>query len=104
MTEPQLSEAFTKTCQLGVMRGHEKLTEISGCWEHRVDDDWGIILNPHSEIHLASDGVEVLPFNMHVTHRGMPVGVIGPYGGTLIMGAEDDFIKALDEQIKELSA
>ena len=95
----QLSEAFVKTCNLGLMRGHEKLTKLPGCWEHHVNDDWEIILNPHSEIHLASDGCEVKPFNILVSHKGMPVGVISPYGGALMMGAEDDFIKALDEQL-----
>lgn len=101
MSDQPLSELFVKTCQLGyMMSGHEKLNKIQGCWEHQVNDDWHVTLNPHLEPTCDSKGEELGPFTLIAKHKGMPVFTCDPYGGAGLTGAEGDFIEILDSQLK----
>ncbi len=100
MSEDQpISEAFVKICKLALDRGFKDLCGIDGCFEHDIDDNWHISLNAHMEINKDLDGQDVQPFAAIVRHKNFPVGIISPYGGALMSGAESDFIEALDAQI-----
>lgn len=98
----QLSEAFVKTCSLLLARGYKDLCNTPGCIEHDINDDWHIKLNPHNEPATDSNDSEIKPFSMIVLHKEMPVGLIGPYDGALMFGAEQDYIAVLDEQINAI--
>lgn len=95
-------EAFHKVVQLALQKGHRNLDQIPGCFEFEIDHDWKIILNPHKKPTTDLSGGEVPPFNMIVKHKTIPVGVLDPYGGSMMTGTESFFIQALDKQINRL--
>ncbi len=95
-----LSEAFTKVAKLALQKGHRDLNQLPGCFEFEIDQDWKISLNPHKQPTADSSGGEVPPFNMVVRHMSVPVGVIDPYGGTMMTGTESIFIAVLNKQLK----
>lgn len=95
----QIPEVFMKVAELALKRGHEALDKLDGCWEHDIDDDWRVTLNGRADPTADSKGYEVQPFHMLIEYKGSPVGVISPAGGTMMTGAEDDFVQALSGQL-----
>ncbi len=97
-----IPECFNKVAELAIKLGVTPLNKHSGCWEHTVDDQWSIKLNPHN-----TEIDNIPPFHMSVYYNGWPAGVISPtQGGVIAAGTsanEDAFIEALDEAIKDQS-
>lgn len=57
------------------------------------EDGWLIKLNS------TSDELDnVLPYHANVSHADWPVGIINPFAGTMMSGAEDDLIEWLEQQ------
>jgi len=95
----QITEAFSIVMQLAEKLGVRKINEIEGCWEVDVNESWSLSLNGHKESTKDSSGCEVPPFEMSITYNGLPAGIIGPTGGIIFSGGEDDFINAVKERI-----
>ncbi len=76
-------EAIVLMCaRLGVT-GIDKLP---GCWEHQIDDQWWVAVNPHLEDVRSSRGLTVPPFSAYVEYNGWPAGIIQPLGGEFAVG------------------
>lgn len=96
------TEVFGKTVELMLLHGHKNLYQLPGCFEFEIDQNWKVILNPHSQSAFDITGGEVLPYNMIVKHRSVPVGVFDPYGGTIMSEAEHDLNTVLTRQLEKL--
>ena len=105
MVDKQIAvpECFIKVAELAIKLGAAPLNKNAGCWEHRVDEDWSITLNPHDY-----DVDDIPPFCMAITYNGWPAGLVSPAnGGVIAAGAsanEDAFIEALEQAIAEAPA
>lgn len=95
----QITEAFSVVVQLADKLGVKKINEIEGCWEVDINEKWSLALNGHREPTKDSHGCEVPPFQMAVTYNGCPAGIIGPHGGFIFSGGEDEFIAAVKERL-----
>lgn len=51
--------------------------------------------NGHRTLVTTSTGAEVPPFHVYVERDGLPVGVLTPFGGTMLPGVEDELIAEL---------
>jgi hypothetical protein len=65
---------------LAAKLGVAPLNQFPGLWEHKVDEDWRLELNPHREPIEA-----VPPFSVAVFYRDWPFGVIDGHGGDWMM-------------------
>lgn len=77
---------FMAIAALHKARGVPKLTDLPGCWEVKVGDDWWFALNGHDKQIRCSKGAEVPPFNAYVMYGDWPAGFIDPYGGVFAAG------------------
>ncbi|AMO78076.1 hypothetical protein [Pseudomonas citronellolis] len=94
---------FILCCQLGTLCGQASIKDLPGCWEHKVDEDWSISFNGHSEEVRDSTGSPVPPLSIWVKHsRYFADGIITPFGGMIVGGreAEDDLMSALEAAIR----
>lgn len=81
--DDEICEAYMACAEFGLSTGMENLKEYPGVWEHRVDDNWQIAANGHTEPLRTSTGLNVPPFHFLVLFHEWPVGLIAPNGGTL---------------------
>lgn len=104
--QPPISEAYAALAELGLSLGVGNLKDHPGCWEHQIDELWWVAANGHSEPMKCSKGTEVPPFNFYVMCNGWPCGLVGPYGGVLILmhgedgDTEGELIAAVRAQTK----
>jgi hypothetical protein len=93
-----ISETFFEIADLAKRLGAERIGELPGCWEQRVDSRWWIAVNGKDKETACSHGSAVPPYSAYVEYNGWPAGMIDPYGGVLVAGEganEDTFIAAL---------
>ncbi len=99
-----VSLAFAKLVELGLALGFKSVSQLDGCAEFAIDDQWWCALNGHRERTKCTRGAEVPSFHAYVEFNGWPAGVISPRGGEFVAGAaanEDAFIAALESAIKQ---
>ena len=100
----QVPLAICKLAQLGGALGVTKITELPGCWEHKIDDEWEIAFNGHDEATASSlSSVPVPPMSVYIQYNGWPAGVVGFLGGVIAAseGAnEETFLAAIEAAIK----
>lgn len=93
-----MSEAFMVVVQLGLALGKRDMSKLPGCWEHQVDEQWWIALNPHDGNEKCSTGAAVPGFSIYIRFNEWPAGLIDPRSGVIAAGAaanEDSFIAAV---------
>lgn len=96
---------FVLCCQLATLSGQESIKDLTGCWEHQVNDDWHLSFNGHLQELKNSNGDPVPPCSVWVKHsKYFATGIVMPYGGIMLGGheAENDLIGALESAIREL--
>lgn len=93
-----VSEAFLLIMELGLALGVNPVTQFAGCWEHRLGERWLVALNGHRTLVTTSTGAEVPPFHVYVERDGWPVGLLTPFGGTMLPGLEDELIAELQRR------
>jgi len=81
-----ISEAFLKCCQLLHADGHRDIVK-NGVPVSRKFADWNFTLDPEA-------------MQIKLEHKDFPIGLFGVSGGALFSGAENDFINALDAELK----
>lgn len=104
--EQPVSEAFIAIMNLGEALGVREIAKLDGCWEHRVDDQWFIVVNGHSEPTKCSTGAGVPPFSAYIEFNGWPAGIIHPHAGVIAAGTEaneDAFIDAVNAATRRAS-
>jgi hypothetical protein len=90
--------AFCAVVELGQRRGVERVNQLAGCWEVKIDERWWFALNGHEKPTPCAAGVDVEPFSVYVTYNGWPAGMFNPRGGWIAAGEganEDAFIAAV---------
>lgn len=91
-----MTEAYSCVVDLGLALGLRNVGQMNKCWEHQVDDDWWIALNPKPEPIKCSKDIEVPGGNIWIEYRGFPAGIIGFNDGRMVGdGTEDKFIEAV---------
>jgi hypothetical protein len=93
-----MSESFFEICQLADRLGVSNIGNMTGCWEHAVDEHWWMAINGHASEMKCSRGATVPAFHAYIEYNGWPAGFISPNGGIIAAGAaanEDAFIAAL---------
>jgi hypothetical protein len=94
----RLSHVFLAIADLAIALGEAPINKCDGCWEHAIDENWWVAVNPHLEPRSTSSGEEVPSGHAYVKFNGWPAGLLTPFGGTLAAGAaanEDTLIAAL---------
>lgn len=99
MTEPQITEAFAKTCTLLHQRGYRDIAANAEVVNEQIDDNWRIAFNPTMDSLPLECGYELPAMSVSVTHKDFPCGVFGALDGAMMADAEADYIAALDAQI-----
>ena len=97
-TRRPVSVAFALLADYALALGAAPLVRHVGCWERMIGERWWVALNGHGTPARCSRGMEVPPFHAYFEHRGIPAGLITPFGGTIAAGAtvhEDDLIAEL---------
>lgn len=100
----EISEAFDKMAQLGLLLGVRSIKDLPGAWVQKVDDHWSFAVNGHDEeVRVAptpSDmAATVKRFEAAVWYRGWLAASLSPAGGVFLNASEDEFIDALDRAI-----
>jgi len=99
----QISEAFDKMVQLGLMLGVSSIKDLPGVWFQKVDDRWCFAVNGHDEeMEAGPEGgmpVHIQPFDAAVWCDGWFAASLSPVEGVFLNAREDDFIDALDRAI-----
>jgi len=99
----EMSEIFSKTCDLAIAHGHKSLNKLPGCLEMAIDECWWFALNAHIETVETTEGTRVPEFTIYFKFNGWPAGLIGMREGCLAAGEaanEDTLIAALDSAIQ----
>ncbi len=99
MTDQGIAEAYARVVQLALALGVRKASALPGLWEHDVDAQWRVKLNPHPE-----EREQIPGYHMLVEFNGWPAGLISPQGGTIAAGAvanEHTFIEAVCQAIRD---
>ena len=94
----EIATTFAKIVELTEHLGIRALNKLPGCWVHKIDDQWKIALNGHSE-DTRHDGHNVPAYTAYVEYNGWPAGFVAPNGGILAAGDaanEATFIAAID--------
>lgn len=86
---------FAKLAELHLARGGPKLCDVPGLCPCEIDEQWRAELNGHDE-----PIGNVPEYHAMIYFNGWPVGLIHPFGGCLLAGAEADLIAALDKAIQ----
>jgi len=73
------------------------IRHCAGTWAHDVADGWSIQINPHD---TEVDGIAAR--SVLALRLGMPVGVFGVDGGTMIGDSEARLIEVLKRATEEL--
>jgi hypothetical protein len=88
-------EAFVKIVDLAMARGHKSIKDLPGCLEMQIGE-WWVAVNGRPEPVQCSRGMDVEPYHAVVFRGDWPAGVLTPAGGTMVAGAEDELIAALE--------
>lgn len=83
-----------KIADLTKMLGVCSLKDILGLWQYRIDKNWDISINGHTE---EMEGIP--PFHCLIKYNGWVAGLISPYGGEIVysdVANEDTFIEAVN--------
>ena len=94
-----LSEAFILIAELADALGISDLAAQPGPWVCEVDDNWTLGVNAGTDkVRIEQVHLPVPPFHAGIARGGFPVGLISPYGGTMLAD-ENIFIDALRARI-----
>src|ERR1044071_2347630 len=99
----QVSEAFDKMVQLGLLLGVRSIKDRAGAWVQKVDEQWVFAINGHDESVKVSDlgiSATIKPFEAAVWFNGWLCASLSPFEGVFFGGKEDEFIEALDRAIE----
>ena len=102
---PFCEVAFDLIAELGKRLGGTPVAKhfADGCWEHRIEDQWVMVLNPRRDPQ-EHDGQEVLPFHCNVSFNGWPWAVFNPMGGSVGVGVvanRETFLEALTKAVEK---
>ncbi len=100
MTPKSYTELFAKIIELMLALKVTNIYELPGCYALQVDEKWRFALNGHKQSIMDGD-TEVPCYHACVWRGDFMVGIVGPYEGVLLAGAEQDFMEALDKRIAE---
>jgi hypothetical protein len=98
----KISLVFGRIVELAESLGVQRINELPGCWEHKVDERWRIAVNAHREERKTSTGAAVPPLCCYVEYNGWPAGILRPNGGIIAAGTganEGTLIAALERAI-----
>ncbi len=99
MNPDTFAEAFLAVMDYVGKRETRPIATVEGCWEADIDGVWSVALNGEATNNRTdSRGAEVEPFHCVVYWRGMPAGILHPYGGEFVAhenANEDLFIAAV---------
>ena len=99
-------EAFYILAKLCEALDEAPLNKHNDCWECVIDKSWKIAVNGHQEPKKCSlTDIPIDPFHCYVEYNGWPVGILNPYGGTIVASKranENTFIEAVRERIRQL--
>lgn len=100
----EMPEAYSSVLNLAQAMNVEEINKLDGCWEVELSPGgFFFSMNGHIETIRNRHDIEVEPFTFVIHFDDMPVGIIGPTGGTCMKGAEDDFIDAVNDLIEQLN-
>lgn len=97
-----ISEVFSRTCELAIALGYQRINELPGCLEHQVDDQWWFAINAHRVPGACSRCADIPAFTIYFQFNGWPAGMVNADGGTLCAGSlanEHCLIEALHAAI-----
>ena len=100
----KVSKVFSRIVDLMLVRGITNINALPGCAEIKVDEQWEISVNGHSEPMKCRCGSEVPPYAAFIKFNGWPAGVLTPYGGIIAAGRlanEGALLDALGAAIAE---
>jgi hypothetical protein len=105
----KMNELFSKTCDLSMALGHQKINQLPRCLEITVDKSLQFAFNAHKQTVKTSEGEDVPPFSIFFRWNGWPVGLCNASGGCLMHpgtteGLEDTIIAHLDAAIESTKA
>ena len=90
---PRLTEVYSLVAEIAAKRGVTNINQSPGLWRFKVGE-FDLALNGHDE--TIED---LLPFELLVCAGGLPLGIVGPFDGWLMMSAEDDLIAAMKAEL-----
>lgn len=95
-----ISATFVLCCQLGELCGQTSISQLPGCWEHPLSDDWHLSFNGHKQETLNAKGDPVPAISAFIQHRGgLAFGIIAPTGGIVLGASESELIALLEQDI-----
>lgn len=77
------SEAFVLIADLAQKRGHQTIRD--SILRLEIDEHWSLALNGFSE-----ERDLIPPYHCRVECNGMPAGILGAQGGTMVGGVENE--------------
>ena len=97
-----VSAVFSLVADLAIAVGAAPINRLPGCWVHNLGEGWIVAVNGHPTTQEWGD-TPIAPYHVVAQCRGWPVGLFGPYSGTLIGGvsAEDELIALLRRRVLE---
>ena len=98
--------------RLAQLHGVERINELSGAWEQKIDDQWYLAVNGHDgdDIEITPSGgmsCKIPPYHFCVWYNGWIAALFHPYDGTFAAGDEaneDKFIAAVEKHIQNFPA
>lgn len=97
------SEVFVALVSWSQSLGAKSIKDLPGCWESHVGGSgWWVAINGHDVPTKNTHGGVVPPFSAWIEWNGWPAGLVGPRGGTLVVGEaanEDSLIAALRAEV-----
>jgi hypothetical protein len=100
---------FKELCEYGLALGMKNISELPGCWEQKIDENWWIACNGHEnpvQCSKSAGAATVPPFSFYIEFNGWPAGIVDAGGGSLCAGAianEETLITALQSARKAVA-
>ena len=94
-----ITEIFYYISLIAEKNNVRNIGKLDGLWKCKVDEDWEFRVNGHDE---EIDGIP--PYYALIVYRGLPAGLVNPFGGTIAAGQvvnEDVFIEAMKKTMEE---
>jgi hypothetical protein len=90
-----MSELFFRIATLAENHGITRHSVQRGCWEVTINREWTLSLNLQETEQRNRIGMEIPPLAAYIERAGFPVGLVWVTGGELMVGAQNDLLKAL---------
>ena len=83
MIEQMLAEICRITRALDV----QPLGDKPGVWEHQINDDWRLSINPHDKAEARDDNIPLPPYHFLIEYCGFPFALFSAFDGIIGKGA-----------------